>query len=128
MTKEGPEEQIAAWGTAREVGSLFAPGFVVLAEPYEAKITDLRRLVSSVHRYRTTGRAVGLVIGDREIEIRDDTAESTFVATVTLRREGRDPARESYRIVARWQREDGEWLIGHLALVEVLEGPAGPWW
>jgi len=127
LSKEGREEQIATFGVARQVAKLFAPGFVVLAAPYEGQISGQQQLVGAVHRYRTTGDRMVAVIDQREIEVRENrTAISTFRATVTMTI-GDRTGRDSFRVLVQWQDDDGEWLINRLEVVEVIEQGASQW-
>lgn len=130
LDKDGPEEALQAAGTARRVTALFTPGFLVSARPYQGRITDSQQLAAAVLRFRAAGEEITIATRDRELELRpNETASLHFVATVTLRRPERT-SRESYRVRTQWQKDEGDWTINELELLEVLEGTGSgllPW-
>ncbi|MDX1630556.1 MAG: hypothetical protein R3234_01745 [Thermoanaerobaculia bacterium] len=130
LSKEGPEEQIEAATNARAVTRMLAPGFVLVAAPYEGTITDPRQVFSGALRLRQAGSAVDVDFGSREIEIRPGSATGVagFLARVTIDL-GDRTGREGYRVRTVWTKEDGTWLLAEAEVLEVLEGDEGlRWW
>jgi hypothetical protein len=122
LEKGGAEPPLASWGVAREVASLFAPGFLVSAPPYEGRLTDPQQLAAAVHRLRDAAVRIEVTVGSRELEVRaNGTSELHFVSSVILHRP-QGVAHESYRVRTQWQKDEGRWRINELELLEVLEG------
>jgi hypothetical protein len=123
LERGGPEQPLASWGVARQVGDFFAPDFLVAAPPYEGRLADRQQLAAAVHRFRGSAERISVTTADHQLAVRDNgTAELGFVATVSLQRP-RGPARESFRVRALWQKDEGRWRIHELELLEVLESP-----
>lgn len=130
LTKEGPEEQIAAAANARAVTEMLAPGFVLVATPYEGTMSDPRQVFSGVLRLRQAGSTVDVDFRHREIEIQSGnrTGVVGFLARVTLDL-GDRTGREGYRVRTVWREEGGAWLLSEAEILEVLEeDEALRWW
>ncbi|HVS02772.1 MAG TPA: hypothetical protein VMT16_08390 [Thermoanaerobaculia bacterium] len=123
LEKDGPEDQLATLGRGREITRFFAPGFLILAAPYEGRISSPQELVGAVHRLRSAGTTVAVDFRDVEIEVRraNDTADMGLEATVAIDL-GDGEGRESYRGRLQWVEEEGQWLIQQVEILEVLEG------
>jgi hypothetical protein len=119
--KSGQEDQLTAFGKVRDIVSLFAPGFVISARPYEGTIADGQQLAAVVARYRDSARRIQVSDADREIALFENrTAEMTAVVQIDGER-GSGPGRERFRVRAAWREDDGLWRIQELEIVEVLE-------
>ena len=124
LDKDGEEAAIVTAATAGQVARFFAPGFVILAAPYEGQLTDPQQLQQAVYRYRTAAPRIDATFGDREIELRDNrTAVLVFTALVVMDFGDRS-GRESYRVRSSWAEIEGEWVVSELEVLEVL--PEGP--
>ena len=124
MEKDGPEDQLAAFAVARGVSEAFAPGFVVLATPYQGRIADIQELMSAVMTFRNASPRIEVDIRDVALEVNKErrTAAMGIEATVTMETGPDERARESYRIRMAWLEDNGTWLIHQLEVVEILEG------
>lgn len=131
LTKTGEESAVAAAASARGVTRILAPGFVLLATPYEsATITDPQQVLAGVLRLRQAGRTVDTDLTEREIDLRrgNRTATVLFLATVTVDfgdRRGRD----AYRVRTIWREEEGTWLLAEAEVTEAVgdRGGLGIW-
>lgn len=123
LAKSGPEDQLTAFGRARKVSEMFAPGFLVLARPYEGAIRDRQELARVVAGYRGSVRTLRLVNRQRSVAV--DRERGT--ARMRLRVEawtdsGGGPSRQSYDFRIAWLKEAGDWLIQEVDLLEVDTG------
>ena len=122
FAKSGEESQLDAFARVRGIVALFAPGFVVMARPYEGTVTDAQQLAGLVASYR--GSAQRIAVGDsgRELVLRaaNGTAELTTTVTVDGVRGG-GPGRERFRVRVAWRKDDGDWRIQELEILEVLD-------
>lgn len=120
VSKEGPEDQLTTFGKMRRLVGLFAPGFVVLGGAYEGSISDAQQLAGVVASYRSTVSELRFVVRHRTLEL--DATRGTAQMLLTLdsisRGEG-GPSHESYRFRIAWVRNDGEWWIQEVELLEV---------
>lgn len=121
--KSDAEDQLTSFGRTRAIVELFAPGFVVLAEPYQASITDRQQLAAIVQSYRDGSERIDISDSDRsfEIDAARGIAESAALFAVSG---GRGGGGERFRARIAWARTDGEWRIQEFEIVEVLE-PGG---
>jgi len=131
LTKPGAEEPVVAAANSRAVTRMLAPGFVLLATPYEnATITDPQLVFAGVMRLRQAGEAVDTDFTEREVDLRrgNRTATVFFLATVTLDL-GDRRGREAYRVRTIWREEEGEWLLAEAEVTEVVgdRGDLGIW-
>ena len=121
IEKRGSEGALDRLGHARDVAQLFAEGFVILAQPYEGTIADRQQLMGIVDRYR--GSAETIVVSDSDVEVtlrENATAELTAVVEAVGMRPG-GPGRERLRLRIAWRKDDGDWLIQELEVLEVLD-------
>ena len=83
--KSGPEDQLTAFGRTRQIVGLFAPGFVILARPYEGTLTDRQQLAAVVQRYREGRSTIDVADAERSIEIDSGrgTAETSAVFSLS---------------------------------------------
>jgi hypothetical protein len=121
--KDGPEDQLASFGKTRRIVELFAPGFLILARPYEGSISDRQQLAAIVQRYRDSARTIDVSSGSRETEVHSErgTAETTAVFSISGDRGGGGPGGERFRARIAWSRAEGEWRIQEVEILEVLE-------
>lgn len=119
MSKDGPEEQIAAFGIAREVASYFTSEFVVRAQPWEGTLTSERDLVGALHRYRSAALEIEARVRERELEIDSQLGLATLlgVADVAMDFRGRK-GREVREVRVEWVKDDGRWKIREVELLE----------
>ena len=120
-TKEGPESPLALLGRTETILDAFAPGFLVLARPYEGSISDGRELAGAIHRYRALAQRVRVRDAERKLEVSaNGTAEMSVVFLVDGDRGGR-PGAERFRARLFWVEHEGEWRIREFEIVEVLD-------
>jgi hypothetical protein len=121
--KSGAEDQLTSFGRTRAIVELFSPGFVVLAKPYQASITERQQLAAIVQSYRDGSDRIDVSDSDRsfEIDAARGIAESAALFAVSG---GRGGGGERFRARIAWVRIDGEWRIQEFEIVEVLE-PGG---
>jgi hypothetical protein len=121
--KDGPEDQLTSFGKTRRIVELFAPGFLILARPYEGSISDRQQLAAVVQRYRDSARTIDVASGSRETEVDSarGTAETTAVFSISGDRGGGGSGGERFRARIAWSRTEGEWRIQQIEILEVLE-------
>lgn len=109
---------------ARRLGEMFTDPFTVRLEPFGQEISDRQGLMRTFAAYRGGYRRIE--VGWRDVEIAVAPGERQASATAVAVASGLDagglPARDAFRLTFRWQREDGEWRLREVVLVEVLEG------
>jgi len=120
--KSGPEDQLTAFGHTRQIVAMFAPGFVILARPYEGSIADRQQLAAVVQRYREGNTRIEIGDAERAISIDPErgTAETSAVFSLSGGR-GVGGGVERFRARIAWVRLDGEWKIHEVEILEVLE-------
>ncbi len=123
LETSGDEGALVAAATARGVVGFFAPGFLVRARPYEGELREPQQLAGAVMRFRAGARRLRIGVSDRQLTLAPDgrSGELRFAATVTLDR-GNGPGRESWNVRSLWIRDQGEWRISELELLERVAG------
>lgn len=123
MSKHGVEEQLVSFGVAREISSLFVDGFMIRADPWEGSLIDRKELTGALMRYRTAAQVIEASVGSRELEIDGDLGLATLlgVSEVVMDFGGRE-GRERRKVRIEWVREDGDWLIREVELLEAFGG------
>jgi len=125
LAKGGPEDQLTAFGRAGQVSELFAPGFLVLARPYEGAIRDRQELARVVAGYRASVRTLRLVNRQRSVAVDSERGTARMRLKVEAWSDsGGGPSRQSYDFRIAWLKEAGTWLIQE---VDLLEVDAGAW-
>lgn len=120
--KSGAESQLDAFARVRGIVGLFGPGFVAMARPYEGTITDAQQLAGIVASYRSSAERISIGDSGREVVLRSDNATAELTTTVTVDGErGGGPGRERFRLRVAWRKDDGEWRIQELEILEVLD-------
>jgi hypothetical protein len=121
--KSRAEDQLTSFGKTRAIVELFAPGFVVLAKPYQGSITDRQQLAAIVQSYRDGSERIDISDSERsfEIDAARGVAESAALFAVSG---GRGGGGERFRARIAWARIEGAWRIQEFEIVEVLE-PGG---
>lgn len=124
VEKGSGEGDLEAVSRARTLGDFFARQFEVKGEPF-GSFNDRQRMGQLFVQYRRRSENVGVGFSDQQIQILDagsrKVGEVGLVATLTGRT-GTEVRRESYRLVFLWKKEEGEWVIERMELLEVLEG------
>jgi hypothetical protein len=126
VSKSGEEDQLTAFGKMRRLVGLFAPGFVVLARPYEGSLSDPQELAAVVGAYRSRVTELHFAVRQRTLTI--DSARGTAEMGLVLDSisvGGDGPGRQTYRFRLAWLRDRGEWWIQEAELVE-LEADGDP--
>ncbi|HNU82938.1 MAG TPA: hypothetical protein PKO05_05870 [Thermoanaerobaculia bacterium] len=120
IAKTGPEDQLTAFGRVRKVTEMFAPGFLVLARPYESAISDPQELARVLAGYRAGLRTLRLVNRNRSVTIDKErgTARMRLQLEVWSSR-GLEPSRESFDIRIGWLKESGTWWLREVELLSV---------
>jgi hypothetical protein len=120
--KDGPEDQLTAFGRTRAIVARFAPGFVVLARPYQATLTEPQQLAAAVQAYRSGAERVEIDHGERELELDAGrgVAEMRALFSVSGRGAG-GPGAERFRARIAWAKHEGEWMIQEFEVLEVVE-------
>jgi hypothetical protein len=122
LDKSGAEDQLTAFGRTRRIVAAFAPGFVVLARPYEGSISDAQQLAAVIQRYRESSSRIE--VGDSGRDTAIDSARGTAETTAVFRlagERGSGPGTERFRARIAWVKSDGEWRIQEFEILEVLE-------
>lgn len=125
VSKSGEEDQLTAFGKMRRLVALFAPGFLVLATPYEGSISDPQELAGVVAAYRAGVAELHFVARERSLTL--DAARGTADMALVLEALSVDdagPSRQTYRFRISWMREQGVWWIQEAELLEVDTGKA----
>lgn len=117
--KSGPEDQLTSFGKTRRIVEAFAPGFVVLARPYEATVTDRQQLAAIVQRYRDGAAAIRVDAAEREVRIDRGLGSAETSARFAVA-EGALGRGERFRARIVWVRDQGEWWIREFEITEVL--------
>jgi len=122
LAKSGAESQLDAFARVRGIVALFAPGFVVMARPYEGTITDAQQLAGIVSSYRGTSERISVTDAGRELELRPENATAELTTTVTVDGvRGGGPGRERFRVRVAWRKDEGAWRIQEFEILEVLD-------
>lgn len=122
FTKSGPESQLDAFARVRDIVGLFAPGFVVMARPYEGTISDAQQLAGIVAAYRASAERIEVTDSGRELELRPENGTAELVTTVTVDGiRGGGPGRERFRVRVAWREDEGTWSIQELEILQVLD-------
>ena len=118
--KQGSEDQLSSFGRTRRIVQMFAPGFLVMARPYEGSVSDLQQLAAIVQRYRDSSERIEIDAARREISI--DSARGTAESSADFAVSGGSGGRgERFRARIAWVRLDGVWMIQEVEILEVLE-------
>ncbi|MEO8276063.1 MAG: nuclear transport factor 2 family protein [Thermoanaerobaculia bacterium] len=121
LEKSGKEGTLDRFAHARAVDKLFADGFVIRAQPYEGTLTDRQELMAVVDRYRESAETVRVGASDVLLTVRENaTAEMSAIVEAVGERAG-GPGRERLRLRIAWRKDDGEWRIQELEVLEVLD-------
>ncbi len=120
--KSGPEDQLTAFGKTRQIVGLFAPGFVVLARPYQGSIADTAQLAAVIQSYRSSAGRIDVASGERSTEIDSErgTAETRATFAVSGERGG-GPGGDRFRARIAWVKLEGEWRIQEFEILEIVE-------
>ena len=118
--KEAPEDQLESFGRTRQIVGMFAPGFLVLARPYEGSVSDLQQLAAIVQRYRDSSDRISIDDSGRRVAVdaARGTAETSALFAISG---GSGSGSERFRARIAWVRLDGEWKIQEIEILEVLE-------
>ncbi len=124
LEKSGPEDQLTSFGNTRRIVEAFAPGFVVLARPYEATITDRQQLAAVVQRYRDGADTIRIGATGREFRVDPTTGTAESSAHFAVSGQGLAGG-DRFDARIAWVRIDGEWQIREFEITaaEGLDGP-----
>ncbi len=122
FAKSGAESQLDAFARVRGIVGHFAPGFVVMARPYEETITDAQQLAGIVASYRGSSERITVTDAGRQLELRPENATAELTTTVTVDGvRGGGPGRERFRVRVAWRKDEGAWRIQEFEILEVLD-------
>jgi len=122
FAKSGAESQLDAFARVRGIVGLFAPGFVVMARPYEGTITDAQQLAGIAASYRASAERIAVHDSGRRLDLRPENGTAELTTTVTVDGvRGGSPGRERFRVRVAWRKDDGVWSIQELEILEVLD-------
>lgn len=121
LDKADGESQLVGVNKARRLGEMFTAQFVIDLAPFGLTVDNRQDLMRTAAGYRGRSAEVGVEFREESLTLDGDRAEHGLVATVTGARGGR----EAYRLHIQWAREEGEWKIARLDVLEVLEGNPG---
>jgi hypothetical protein len=126
MAKSGEEDQLTSFGKVRDVVELFAPGFLVTAQPYQGSISDRQELAGVIHGYRSGLGRLKLTHGGLTLSVDHarGTAEMGLVVTAAFDR-GDGPQQQQFRFRLGWMKDRGTWLVHDCELLEA-SGQEGP--
>lgn len=122
VEKEGPEGDLAAAASARNVSSFFAPVCRVEAQGYDLHAFVEREEIAR-YAFAARGRASRLSLRLYDLFV-DFDAEGTATVRATARLEGAGDGGEAFQevheVACSLRKGDGGWTIEKVALVEVL--------
>lgn len=113
------EGDLVGAAKANKLASLFAQPFSVEVIPEGLSLDDRGRLQQVVWSYRSGRRRIGLDFRGRETTLGEGAraAETTATAVVS----GEPGEREGFRVRFSWVREDGDWRIRRLEVLERVD-------
>ncbi len=121
-SKDGEETVFVGIGRARDIADHFA-GEVRLdmGRPFPSGRADRDELTAAIGQARANVDQLRLRVSDRELEIDDDGRRAVMELTghgdLTARQ---GQGREVRRFRVEWVKEDGEWLIEKIELLDIL--------
>ena len=119
--KDGPDSPMSLLSRNQTITGAFAPGFLLVAEPYEGSFTDPQELARAIHVYRASSRRISVDDSERRLDVEDDgTAEMETLFHVSGE-VGSGPGSERFRARIFWVKHDGDWKIREFRIVEVVE-------
>ncbi len=123
LEKDGPESPLAAANKARSVSALFTREFEVLLQGASAgAASSPQQVAQAMLRYRSSLSRLGVGFRDVKITLSVDerTAEMTAIGTASATTDG-GPSRRQFRFSFDWVKEEREWLMRRVELIEELE-------
>ncbi len=112
VAKSPGEANLTSLSRAREVTSLFADPFEVVAEPFNFHTRDRQALAAGVHSYRSRAESIRMRIRERDLAVDKELRRATLHVTTDFVTDFRDlMGREAYRWQLNWVEQDGEWRI-----------------
>lgn len=121
LDKDGPESPLVAAATARSVSAMFARDFEVALEGY-GSATGPQQIAQALLRYRSPPERIDVTFRDVEIELDagERSAEMSALGVAVATTDG-SLSRRRFRFALRWIREDREWVIRRVELIEELD-------
>lgn len=128
IAKAPGESNLTALGKARAATDLFASEFEFEAAAFDFHTRDRQRLISGIHHYRSRAQTILMQLAEREISVDAAAGRASSHVTTHFITKTRDVAgREAYRFQINWLREEGEWRMDYVRLLEVIDEPPQSW-
>ncbi|MCC5789060.1 MAG: nuclear transport factor 2 family protein [Opitutales bacterium] len=122
MEKSGEESQFVQIGVAREVQGFFASDVRLDVGPPVGQIDGRSEIQRAVIGGRAQAETLSFSTLNRQAEVSEDEQEATYEVTVRgSARVGGQRRADSLRIRIDWVRQNDEWLIRSIDLLEYLE-------
>ncbi len=123
LDKDGTESPLSAANKAHSVGAFFAREFEVALGGYgSGAATGRQQIAQALLRYRTPASRVDVTFRDVDIQL-DATergADMTAIGVASATVEG-NPSRRRFRFAFRWIKDDREWVIQRVELIEEMD-------
>jgi hypothetical protein len=128
IAKAPGEDNLKALAKARAAADLFAESFEFVAEPFDFQTRDRQSLIRGFLTYRSRAQTILVEIPRKELSVDEAQGRATSLVTVQLITQARDlGGREAYRFQINWRKQDGQWRVDYVRLLEVLEEPPRAW-
>lgn len=121
--KEGEESVFSGIGTARQIARHFTEEFrLSMGRPFPEGTSSRDELTAVVHRARESSSEIRLRVSDRDLQV-DESGERAVMELTghgyLAHRGGR--GEESRRFRVEWIKEDGDWFIRTVELLDIPE-------
>ncbi len=125
LSKAPGESQPAAMARTRQLGSFFSSDAAFHLSPHFPNPENRAELTSYVFQARAQTDALDINIYDRQLEIYPDGDSATmlFTARANIIHSGNQRERLVHEFELGWAREDGDWLISEVKLIEGIRHP-----
>ncbi len=122
--KEGEETLFSSIGTAREIAGHFTEEFVVsMGRPFPEGRQDRDEFAAVIHQARSSAGDLRFRVSDRDLVVAEDGGSAVMELTghgiARFHEHGRRD--ESRRFRVEWIKEEGDWLISRVELIDILD-------
>ncbi|MCH8473792.1 MAG: nuclear transport factor 2 family protein [Opitutales bacterium] len=122
MEKTGEESQFVQIGVAREVQGFFTSDVQLQIGPPVGQIEGRPDIQRAVIGGRAQAETLSFSTANRQAEVREDESEAIYEVTVRGNAQvGGQRRTDSVRVQINWVRQEGNWLIQSIRLLEDLE-------
>ncbi len=120
--KDGNETVFVGVSRAREIADHFSSDFSLdLGRPFPGGVSGRDELTAAIVQVRANAQELSLRATDRQLEIAEDGESAVMELTGrgSLSHSGGE-AREARRFRVEWIREDGDWKIETVELLDII--------